>query len=416
MIIWRGIQHSVNYVSPVSPQNQPKMCDNEEQQPIEEIQSEKEVENTTEDEIQQVEVPITEVLESIEANPLEEMPEKQVHEEDEPETGVVTMLDVLEEEQQLEDDANAVLGGSDPQYCTYEQGYVPRQALYACMTCSKDQNAGVCLACSYHCHEGHELVELYTKRNFRCDCGNSLFTRPCNLQSEKDPINNLNAYNHNFTGVYCVCRRPYPDPEDPVSDEMIQCVICEDWLHGRHLDGPLPVSTPFAEMICASCVKEHSFLLDYVGEINVDVLGDSCTRPKPSSDIDNMLSSSLFWPENWRMKLCKCKDCIEMYEKENVSFLLDVNDTVHAYELRGKNRVGENSASSYEAGMKALSSMERTAQVEAISHYNHMKDELKDYLQGFAEAGRIVREEDIRDFFSRMNAKRPRLDLPYSCR
>ena len=25
--------------------------------------------------------------------------------------------------------------------------------------------AGVCLACSMHCHEGHELIELYTKRS-----------------------------------------------------------------------------------------------------------------------------------------------------------------------------------------------------------------------------------------------------------
>lgn len=44
-----------------------------------------------------------------------------------------------------------------------------RQALYACVTCiplSDDglKPGGICLACSYYCHEGHELVELYTKR------------------------------------------------------------------------------------------------------------------------------------------------------------------------------------------------------------------------------------------------------------
>ncbi len=53
-----------------------------------------------------------------------------------------------------------------------------RQALYACGTCiDKDAKdpAGICLACSLHCHEGHELYELYTKRLFRCDCGNSKF-------------------------------------------------------------------------------------------------------------------------------------------------------------------------------------------------------------------------------------------------
>lgn len=47
------------------------------------------------------------------------------------------------------------------------QGYVKRQALYACVTClpsSSGELAGICLACSYHCHDGHELIELYTKR------------------------------------------------------------------------------------------------------------------------------------------------------------------------------------------------------------------------------------------------------------
>ena len=41
-----------------------------------------------------------------------------------------------------------------------------RQALYACNTCTPKggEAAGVCLACSYKCHEGHDLFELYTKR------------------------------------------------------------------------------------------------------------------------------------------------------------------------------------------------------------------------------------------------------------
>lgn len=33
----------------------------------------------------------------------------------------VTLVDILEEEAQLEEDANAVLGGSDDANCTYQQ-------------------------------------------------------------------------------------------------------------------------------------------------------------------------------------------------------------------------------------------------------------------------------------------------------
>ncbi|XP_066282360.1 putative E3 ubiquitin-protein ligase UBR7 [Branchiostoma lanceolatum] len=178
----------------------------------------------------------------------------------------VSMLDVLEEDEELEEAASAVLGGSDDQHCTYIQGYLPRQALYACSTCTPDvmDPAGVCLACSYECHEGHELYELYTKRNFRCDCGNSKFPdNKCKLDPSKAPINPDNKYNHNFHGLYCICDRPYPDPDDEIEDEMIQCVVCEDWYHGRHLSCSPPSSVSYQEMVCAACMKRCSFLWAY---------------------------------------------------------------------------------------------------------------------------------------------------------
>ncbi|XP_073822077.1 putative E3 ubiquitin-protein ligase UBR7 [Musca autumnalis] len=43
----------------------------------------------------------------------------------------VTMLDVLEEEKELEEEYAAVLGASDEKVCTYAQGAVKRQALYS---------------------------------------------------------------------------------------------------------------------------------------------------------------------------------------------------------------------------------------------------------------------------------------------
>ncbi|KAI8486643.1 putative E3 ubiquitin-protein ligase ubr7 [Branchiostoma belcheri] len=178
----------------------------------------------------------------------------------------VSMLDVLEEDEELEEAASAVLGGSDDQHCTYIQGYLPRQALYACGTCTPEvmDPAGICLACSYECHEGHELYELYTKRNFRCDCGNSKFPdNKCKLDPNKAPVNPDNKYNHNFHGLYCICDRPYPDPDDEIEDEMIQCVVCEDWYHGRHLSCSPPSSVSYQEMVCGACMKRCSFLWAY---------------------------------------------------------------------------------------------------------------------------------------------------------
>lgn len=52
------------------------------------------------------------------------------------------------------------------------------------------------------------------------------------IQTKLD-TNEENRYNQNFDGVYCTCARPYPDPEDTTGDEMLQCVMCEDWYHSK---------------------------------------------------------------------------------------------------------------------------------------------------------------------------------------
>ncbi|XP_046962170.1 putative E3 ubiquitin-protein ligase UBR7 [Vanessa cardui] len=191
---------------------------------------------------------------------------------------VVTMMDVLQEQEDFEEDANAVLGASDDKNCTYSKGYIKRQALYACLTCCPEaksdpkKRAGVCLACSLMCHENHELIELYTKRNFRCDCGNPKFnSHPCSFTPVKSDLNEDNFYNQNFSGLYCTCQRPYPDPESTVEDEMIQCIICEDWLHASHLESTVPTNEQYSEMICKICMDKNEFLHDYSNlAINTD--------------------------------------------------------------------------------------------------------------------------------------------------
>ncbi|XP_071963957.1 putative E3 ubiquitin-protein ligase UBR7 [Antedon mediterranea] len=188
---------------------------------------------------------------------------------------IVSMIDVLNADNDLEEEANAVLGDSDDKCCTFPQGYLGRQALYACETCCPDglSEAAICLACSYECHEGHDLYELYTKRHIRCDCGNTKFQNlTCKIFPNKSEINDENKYNQNYKGLYCTCKRPYPDPDDEVADEMIQCVVCEDWYHGRHLGIGPPEYMDYQEMICTTCMDKHSFLWAYT----VDSIETKC--------------------------------------------------------------------------------------------------------------------------------------------
>eukprot|EP00090_Calanus_glacialis_P026870 TRINITY_DN42238_c0_g1_i1.p1 TRINITY_DN42238_c0_g1~~TRINITY_DN42238_c0_g1_i1.p1 ORF type:complete len:402 (+),score=131.60 TRINITY_DN42238_c0_g1_i1:48-1208(+) len=362
----------------------------------------------------------------------------------------VTMVDVLHDEQALEADANAVLGDVSDTACTYPLGYLPRQPVYACNTCSEPEGggkpAGVCLACSYHCHEGHNLVELYTKRQLRCDCGSNKLKTSCKLEPSKEE-NTENKYNQNFSGLYCTCSRPYPDQDDPVEDCMIQCVVCEDWYHGRHTgmgQGGPPDDSSFAEMICAGCVARLPYLQFYSGlavskvekedagadaavnvekgegaakevkenveplaKSGVDVPADAnassvdtvCPLTKPSPNIP--LTSSMFLPMGWRSALCKCSSCSKLYLDTKTTFLTQETDTVHHYESQARERKG-----TLEQGMEALSQLDRVKQVEAIHSYNNMKENLMEYLTKFADNKKVVREDDIKTFFEGMKGNK----------
>ncbi|XP_056151356.1 putative E3 ubiquitin-protein ligase UBR7 [Lampris incognitus] len=170
----------------------------------------------------------------------------------------------------------SLLAGSDPVNCSYPQGYVNRKAVFACSTCTPRfaKPAGICpgYACAEKCHNGHDIYELYTKRNFCCDCGNDKFGDfQCKLFPVKDSQNVKNLYSHNSHGTYCLCDRPYPDTDDNltplVNDEMIQCIICEDWFHTRHLGCPVVDSEELQEMVCEACMNKAPFLWTYAAHI-----------------------------------------------------------------------------------------------------------------------------------------------------
>lgn len=417
--------------------------------------------------------------------------------QEEGEEAGISMVEVLKEEQEREMDAAAVLGAGDDTTCTYDQGYVKRQALYACMTCCPADNgrlAAVCLACSYHCHEDHDLIELYTKRNFRCDCGNSKFPQnACKLLKDKLPENPENEYNHNFRGAYCTCQRPYPDPEDPTDDEMIQCCFCEDWYHGRHQGGNVPPGDEYAEMICGECLPKHKFLSYYMSlavttvksEASKDLVevekspnkntqnkvptspkGEKQTIGKSAEDCKTITllqedkekteskfaeeptkknekaevngskenkisrckldvltkqelpSGAVFLPDQWRKQLCTCDVCKAKYSDEGVLFLLDDEDTVAFYEESGKS-CNQNYSAPVQRELEALSSLDRVTRTEMVHEYNTLSLSLREYLRKFAENKKVVRDQDIHEFFSQLEAnkkQRPGSSIQLFCK
>lgn len=80
-------------------------------------------------------------------------------------------------------------------------------------------------ACSIACHTDHEQIELFPKRNFRCDCPTSALPHACTLHKAPEDANEGNIYGQNFKGLFCRCSRHY-DPKTE-RETMIQCAACE---------------------------------------------------------------------------------------------------------------------------------------------------------------------------------------------
>uniref|UniRef100_A0A3B4B6T2 UBR-type domain-containing protein n=1 Tax=Periophthalmus magnuspinnatus TaxID=409849 RepID=A0A3B4B6T2_9GOBI len=221
-------------------------------------------------------------------------------------------------------------------------------------------------------------------RNFRCDCGNSKFGEfKCQLIPSKDAENVKNEYNHNFHGSYCTCDRLYPDPDGQDTDEMIQCVICEDWYHSGHLGCIVVEPEELQEMVCEGCMNKAPFLWTYATHFAVISKGEVCCQikeeisgssvHKPAKTVDCRLKEleaqavqrpregAVFWPYDWRTQLCTCTSCKRAYVSAQVQFLMDPSDTLVAYENRGlEEPFGQNPLLAW------TDSMDRVQQLEVI--------------------------------------------------
>ncbi|KAH8918137.1 hypothetical protein BT69DRAFT_1285954 [Atractiella rhizophila] len=190
----------------------------------------------------------------------------------------LTLQEVIDAQDALETEAREIFG-FDTTVCSYLEGSV-KQSLWSCKTCSRAKpyssasslecdGVGVCGACAVSCHASHELVELFFRRNFSCDCGTTRMDQACQLSKRKNErAAEDNKYDHCFRGEFCRCGKPYnPETEE---DEMIQCYICEDWFHSSCLP-PLDPEA-YDALICGACVERTPLLLRWAGAPRSGVL------------------------------------------------------------------------------------------------------------------------------------------------
>ncbi|WFD23264.1 RING-type E3 ubiquitin transferase [Malassezia equina] len=312
--------------------------------------------------------------------------------------------------------------------CTHSLGYI-RQPVVAC-------------------HSDHELVELFHRHHFRCDCGTpNLYrdrqetrmmrqtgfpddARPCTLRKATknrgwDEPNDENSYTHNFHGAFCYCERG--KHYDPVTEDevMYQCIVCEDWLHqsctalvpNATTSVPLLSAHEFDTLICDRCMKHEraDLLRDYAcapGWLVLDDHGvmDMTSKERPSKRIRTStcrrptcpLSEwparfDVFLTPSFRDALCRCPACATQWsamypyiytEEETYDPPADDDDTASA-----------TSTSSYERGLSVLSQLPRMQMLESLRAYERLRDALFAHLRPYAQAHEPVTEEAVRAFF-----------------
>ena len=235
-----------------------------------------------------------------------------------------TAAEYIDSQLALEADAKEILPYKFDK-CTYFQGPL-RQSVFACLTCSPPPAsaaqvytpAGLCYGCSISCHGEHNLVELFKRRNFVCDCGTTRMpdSTPCMLRSDAktgqkgvtgQEAAKSNTYNHNYQNIFCGCEEDY-DP-DTEKGTMYQCIglgsletggCGEDWWHPECLMGlprdwlekglakaqpqqkpengeedlpepehPVPEGFPddddFTTLVCYKCVESNPWIKQYAG-------------------------------------------------------------------------------------------------------------------------------------------------------
>ncbi|CCG83555.1 Protein mlo2 [Taphrina deformans PYCC 5710] len=350
-----------------------------------------------------------------------------------------TLKEYVESQDRLDREARDMFP-YDFSSCSFNQGYV-KQQVFACKTCSPtgetDQRGGVCYSCSITCHGEHDLIELFNRRAFRCDCGTpAMGGKECCITHETRPVNAQNTYNDNYENVFCYCKKEYDaDKEDGT---MYQCLLCEDWFHDRCIRESEELSDDelFEHYLCHNCVHKESWLRRYTAvegfcvspkdglartEPSGESSGEAIAKRKFTAEFDNDRDEnehkrrntetrtdpvkveemagtecSLFLLDSFRTQFCACAGCTH-----RIAGLPALATEEEVYDPPIDDQ--DDNESSFEAGSRALEqtlqAMPRDKAIEGLLAFNKLKDHITTCLKPLADSGEIITSEHVRNFF-----------------
>ena len=141
-------------------------------------------------------------------------------------------------------------------------------------------------------------------------------------------------------------------------------------------------------------------------------------RYKKIKDVPLEPLKDLLLNTQWREYLCKCQECMEMYNKRKLEFIFTIEETpIHKlleYQLEenkeeGKEELKEETKASPEGGIYdrlcelQLGALPANRQHAFISGYRKLIDSFSEYFKKHLEEGKVVTKDDIDDFFGKFN-------------
>lgn len=364
----------------------------------------------------------------------------------------LTVTEYISNQLALEQEAKELMPWT-PKKCTYNMGPI-RQQIFACRT---HNNIGICYSCSILCHTSCDIVELFTKRHFTCDCGTDRDNRVeghdqirCELRKNRsdDVSASDNIYNQNFQGLFCSCSKEY-DPDSPAV--MLQCILgleCdEDWYHDYCIMGKknkevirrkseedqevleeapdgFPDLESFDSFICWKCISKYAYYFDkllshevaeklftqklFHGDPNINVQKDikDNSKKRDFNEMDNSQTCkyySLFLKKDYSKTLKSLKESIKdkdeklyIFLDRIVPFLIDDDPIYEPCEEEEE----KNEIDIFQLTKDFLQASQNRDQVaKNIVAFHNLKSKLNNFLKSFADTGKVVKEDDIRSFF-----------------
>mmetsp|Transcript_19387 Transcript_19387/g.74451 ORF Transcript_19387/g.74451 Transcript_19387/m.74451 type:complete len:438 (+) Transcript_19387:201-1514(+) len=377
----------------------------------------------------------------------------------------VSMVEVLAGWQSLEEEASVqgMEEWGDDKRCTFleggDSGTTFVQPMFSCYDCM--EKAGVpfafCFGCSMNCHLDHRLEEVFDKRDMRCDCGAGFLataTSRCQLM-DKSMTEGYDdkKYGHNFRGRYCWCDRPY----NASADEMLQCLVCQDWFHtdcvatyprnrstpseaDQHIasdsataaavddsdsataaeDQPspgdrnavakaIPGEEQYDTFVCATCATKHPLLRRLGAHCMGATVGDTTTNKRHGKVTDIEVADlvpeevHLFLKEGWKDGLCRCESCTLAFTDDALGFLL-----LREVKLNSGTAGAAMPADLMDVSMHALEEAVPSVsrRLDLARGLRHFSDTLRSVLSPLAERGETVTPEHIQEFVQQLKGNK----------